>query len=364
MTRSSSTLEDITITENESDVHRTIIALFDDTIDTELVLMSLRKSDAGSDQISVILREGQRAELATQRGASHLSRVVAASALDVVGSWLQGLASLILPDRASYLVAGPIGVFLATIRDSKSAIEGETRIRRDVSNRQLTRALMAFGFSLDEATYLEQRVVAGSPLIAITANDVDVLRRALEIFARSAAVYMGLARTDVAINLVASRLLVTGPRGGGSVVIADAISPLKRLVEEGLGSGAELSQIGREVISKEGETIGEIAEVLYEMTLADLDEDGNADPNEVRQILTRYFIVTFGGMMGMGRHRTAVPAERIDTDRIPIMIGATREFVQAAPRFDQINPLSRQDEVAIRSYYGIPNYWLDVEQMD
>ena len=347
--------EDLTIDDGSSEVMRTIIALFDDTIDTELVLMSLRKSDAASEQISVILRERMAAEIAAQRGESLLSRVVASSALDVVGSWLQGLASLILPDRASYLVAGPIGVFLATIRESKNTPDK----RRDVSNRQLARALMAFGFSMDEAIYLEQRVVAGSPLIAITSNDVDMLRRALEIFARSAAVYMGMARTDQAINTVASRLLVTGPRGGGSVVIADAISPLKRLVEEGLGTGSELSQVGREVISIEGETIGEIVDVLYEMTLDDLDRDGIADPTEPRQIVSRYYIVAFGGLLRLGRHRTAVPSDIVDAERIPIMIKTTREFVQAAPRFDLVNPLSRQDEVAIRRYYDVANYWLE-----
>lgn len=351
--------ENLSIDDGSSEVMRTIIALFDDTIDTELVLMSLRKSDAASEQISVILRERMAAAIAAQRGESLLSRVVASSALDVVGSWLQGLASLILPDRASYLVAGPIGVFLATIRESKIAPDGESRVRRDVSNRQLARALMAFGFSMDEAIYLEQRVVAGSPLIAITSNDVDMLRRALEIFARSAAVYMGMARTDQAINTVASRLLVTGPRGGGSVVIADAISPLKRLVEEGLGTGSELSQVGREVISIEGETIGEIVDVLYEMTLDDLDRDGVADPKEPRQIVSRYYIVAFGGVLRMGRHRTAVPSDIVDAERIPIMIKTTREFVQAAPRFDLVNPLSRQDEVAIRRYYDVANYWLE-----
>jgi hypothetical protein len=358
------TYETISTETAEPQVLRTIIALFDDTIDTELVLMSLRKSEAASEQISVILRERLGAEYATRRGGSLLSRVVASSALDVVGSWLQGLASLILPDRASYLVAGPIGVFLATIRESHSPSEIERRARRDVSNRQLTRALMAFGFSLDEATYLEQRVVAGSPLIAITTDDVEMLRRSLDIFARYASVYMGLARTDQAINTAAARLLVTGPRGGGSVVIADAISPLRRLVEDGLESGADTSRIGRQLVSIDGETIGEISDILYEMHFEDTDQDGTADLDEAKLIHIRYFMVTFGGMLRLGRHRTAVPAELVDADRSPMMVKTTREFVQAAPRLDHDNPLSRQDEVMIRRYYDIPNYWLEAPRGD
>ncbi len=359
MTMRSGTFEPLTTETGEPQVLRTIIALFDDTIDTELVLMSLRKSEADSEQISVILRERLATEIATKRGGSLLSRVVASSALDVVGSWLQGLASLILPDRASYLVAGPIGVFLATIRESQTSQDTERRLRRDVHNRQLTRALMAFGFALDEATYLEQRIVAGSPLIAITSADVEMLRRSLEIFARYAAVFMGLARTDQAINSAATRLLVTGPRGGGAVVIADAAAPLKRLVDEGLGSASDLSQIGRECISNEGESIGEISDVLYEMTLDDAHSDGVADATEAWQIIPRYFVVAFGGRLGVGRHRTAVPAELMDANRVPMMVKTTREFVQSAPRLNHDNPLSRQDEVMIRQYYDVQNYWLE-----
>src|SRR5690606_20879731 len=86
---------------------RTIIALFDDTIDAEHALSALRRSDQPSDQISVVLRERVTAPRSRSSRETLLSRVVAASALEAVGGWLQGLASLILPeDRASYLVAG------------------------------------------------------------------------------------------------------------------------------------------------------------------------------------------------------------------------------------------------------------------
>ena len=358
MTLPDSTYQPITSNAGKPQVLRTIIALFDDIIDTELVLMSLRKSEANADEISVILRERLGAEFATQRGGSLLSRVVALSALDAVGGWLQGLASLILPDRASYLAAGPIGVFLATIRESHPLADQERRSHFGASSRQLTRALMAFGFSLDEATYLEQRVVAGSPLIAITTEDIETLRRSLDLFGRYAAVYMGLARTDQEIRTVAARLLVTGPRGGGSVVIADAISPLRRLVQDGPQSGMEFPQFGRDIASTEGDVIGEVTDVLYETPLDAADHDGIADAGEGRIFLARYYIISFGGKLGMGRHRTAIPAELIEADPDPMVVRATRDQVQAAPRFDQENPLSRQDEVTIRRHFKVPNYWI------
>jgi hypothetical protein len=205
---------------------------------------------------------------------------------------------------------------------------------------------------------MEHRVVAGSPLIAITSNDADMLRRALAIFARSAAAYIGLARTDSAIDAVASRLLVTGPRGGGSVVIADAISPLHRLAEDGPVTTAETDIVGREVVSREGERVGEIVDILYEVMIHDTDGDGQPSFEDAQTIVPRYVIVGFGGVLRMGRHRTAVPAEIVDTARTPVVIDATREFIQAAPRFDFVSPLSRQDEVTIRQYFNIAAYWL------
>src|SRR6188472_1134915 len=93
-------------------VLRTIIALFDDTIDAEHALTTLRKSEQPPAGISVILRERVLDPDPSEQYQTVLSRVIASSALDAVGSWLEGLASLILPDRASYLVAGPIGAVL------------------------------------------------------------------------------------------------------------------------------------------------------------------------------------------------------------------------------------------------------------
>ena len=148
---------------------RTIIALFDDTIDAEHALTAMRKSEQPSEVISVILRERVLDPDPNVQYETVLSRVIASSALDAVGSWLQGLASLILPDRASYLVAGPIGAVLATIRDVRPGVVNgdDGSIENEDSSRQLSRALSAFGFNQDESCYLEKRVVAGSPLSLI-----------------------------------------------------------------------------------------------------------------------------------------------------------------------------------------------------
>lgn len=350
--------------ENPAAFLRTIIALFDDIIDAEHALTSLRKSDQPSEGISVILRERVLDPDPTVQYQTVLSRVIASSALDAVGSWLQGLASLILPDRASYLVAGPIGAVLATIKDARPAAgDGEAAVMGvDDSSRQLSRALSAFGFSQDESHYLEERVVAGSPLIAVTSAKADKLRAAHKTFAAFDAVHVGLARTESSIHRTATRLLVTGPDGGGSVVIADAIAPLRRLTSDGGWRNHSIDLRGRQAISVHGEVIGTIVDVLFENRIMPEGESLPRSAADRRSVIIRYVLVSFGGVLGMGKSRVAVPAMLADTTSWQVRIDTTREELRAAPRFDSLAPLSRQDEVTICSYFDAPLYWLNPSQ--
>lgn len=346
--------------DDDGDVLRTVIALFDDILDAEHALSVLRKSDQPSEHISVILRERViPAETGLPR-QTVLSRVIASSALDAVGGWLQGLASLILPDRASYLVAGPIGAVLATIRDARPV---SPRLDSDVarpanSSHQLARAFTSFGFSRDEAMYLEQRVVAGSPLIAITSSEADNLRNAHQAFSKHTAVHLGLARTERSINRTAARLLVTGPYGGGTVVIADAIAPLKRASDGENDEHRYGDMLGRDVVTVTGETIGSVSDVLYETRLVDESETPTGIELQRAEIISRYFVVQFGGVLRVGRQRVAMPTPVVVKIHWElIIVSATRDEVQGAPRYDDLSPLSRQDEVTICTHYGVPLYW-------
>jgi len=342
------------------DVLRTVIALFDDILDAEHALTVLRKSDQPSDQISVILRERVIIADSGVPQQTVLARVIASSALDAVGGWLQGLASLILPDRANYLVAGPIGAVLATIQDARPHGSGSDNEPSPPANssRQLARAFTAFGFSREESGYLEQRVVAGSPLIAITSSEADNLRVAHQAFSKHTAVHLGLARTESAINRTAARLLVTGPQAGGTVVIADAIAPLRRLTDGGLEDRSPIDLLGRDVVTVTGESIGSVADVLYE---AHLEEDTDPQSNlELTQadVIARYIVVQFGGVLRMGRQRVALPNPLVvKTNWDLIVVSASREEIQGAPRYDDISPLSRQDEVMMCTHFGVPLYW-------
>lgn len=344
--------------DNGTDSHepvRTIIALFDDTIDAEHAISALRRSDQPSSQISVVLRERVNAPLSRRNRETLLSRVVAASALEAVGGWLQGLASLILPeDRASYLVAGPIGVMLASIREARDGDDDENEEHYRVTNRQLTRALTLFGFELDEATYVEHRVVAGSPLIAVTSEEAPVLRAAHEIFASNTAVHIGLTTTETSIQSIAARLLMTGPLGGGPVVITDAVAPLRSLNEPGYFNHYDRSIRDRMVVSRLGRPAGRVMDVLYEVQVWE-DPDSDA---EVRRTIPRYIVIQTGRALPFGRRLTAVPAELVDADQNPVLLRITLPELRGAPRYDPSQPLSRQDEMALRRYFHVRNYWM------
>lgn len=333
---------------------RTIIALFDDAIDAEHALNALRRSDQPSAQISVILRERVEETRAASRRETLLSRVVASSALETVGGWLQGLASLILPeDRASYLVAGPIGVMLASIREATHGQDDDDEEHFSVTNRQLTRALTLFGFELEEATYVEHRVVAGSPLIAVTSEQAPVLRAAHEIFAVNTAVHIGLTHTESSIQSIAARLLMTGPLGGGPVVITDAVAPLRSLNEPDYYAQFDRSIRNRTVVSKLGRPIGKVADVLYETQVW---EDSDSDA-ELRRTVPRYIIVE-SGKLPFGKRLTAIPSELVDDDQDPVLLRISLSELRGAPRYDTSQPLSRQDEMALRRYFHVRNYWM------
>lgn len=354
-----------TPTADDPTLMHTVIALFDDIIDAEHALTALRKSEQPSEQISVILRERVLSETSAVPQQTVLSRVVASSALEAVGGWLQGLASLILPDRASYLVAGPIGAVLATIREARPP--HPSRLNKDGTTaqdptRQLALALAAFGFSREESQYLEQRVVAGSPLIAITSADAETLRGAHGAFSTHTAVHLGLARTESSVNRTAARLLLTGPQTGGTVVIADAISPLHRLSESMSYALRRIDFRGREVVDTRGMPLGKVSDVLFERHLP--DERGMV-AKAGQPGIVRYLILNYGGLMRLTRQRTAVPVERVaEVTPSRIVVSASKRTIQEAPRYDEIAPLSRQDEVRICAHFNVPQYWLETPPVE
>lgn len=338
----------------------TLTALFDDVIDAEQALSQLRRSRQPANQISVILRERVLDPDAQAPYRAVLSEVVERSSLEAAGNWLQGLVSLVLPDRATYLAAGPIGMILSTIRETGVHVEDDDQaiVVRAVPTRQLTHTLQAFGFDRNEAAYMERRVVVGSPLIAATSEDVETLRDVHTIFSQNTPVYVGLTRTDMSISSRASRLVTTGPRSSGTVVIADAISPLVHLGSSSHLHGTSRDIRGRIVRSQYGEVIGRVADALYEPEPDTVPKPLSVPGISDQALLLRYLVVRLGGRLGLGRQRIAIPVERAELSGEDITVRVTHEEMVAAPRFDGGTTLSRQDEATIRRHFDEPFYWI------
>lgn len=337
----------------------TLMALFDDTIDAETSLTALRRARQQPSEISVIFRERVIDPQLQEPHRTVLSDVVAKSALDVVGSWLQGLASLVLPDRATYLAAGPIGAILATLRDSRQhpeEIENESSPLRTLPTRQLTRTFQAFGFERDESAYVEQRIVAGAPLIAVTSESIESLRTVHRIISQNTPVYIGLTRTESSILSQAEKLLTTGPRGTGAVVIADVISPLRHLRNEPSLVHGQRDIRDRIVRSVYGEIIGRVEDVLFEPEPISPPEEMLHPGISDEHLLLRYVVIHTSRRLG--RRRIAVPGERISITPEGLIVAATHEDLVSGPRYDNDAQLSRQEEATIRRHYGEPFYWI------
>lgn len=342
----------------------TLATLFDDVIDAEHVLSQLRRSNQPPATISVILREQvlrENDDINPYRTV--LSEVVARSSLEAAGKWLKGLASVILPDRAAYLSAGPVGQILSTIRESIQTLDSEDQSafleRSEI--RQLSQTFMMFGFERDEARYLEQRIVVGSAFIAVTTTDTTQLRNVHHMLRKSTPVYIGLARTETSVYRRASELLETGPRAIGNVVIADAASPLNHVANTPSLQGTMRDFRGRVTRSMYGEVIGRAEDLVFESNpeeSSDGYEHGNLSDEKH---LLRYLIVRTSRKPGLGRKTLALPGDRIKLENGELVISVTYEELVSAPRYEAGTSMSRQDEATIRRHFSSPYYWITEE---
>jgi hypothetical protein len=327
----------------------TLVALFDDTMDAEHALAALRHEQA-TERVSLIVRSAAGGD--EERQPVELARTLVANALDAVGTWLSGLAALVVPDRGEYLVAGPLGVALTAARvPAAPSSEAKTDqpwtddvpAERDLLHGVLTR----FGFGGDEATYLERRLEAGAALIAVTDDRKDAVQAARRLFADHSAVYLGMARTDERLMATVEGMLAAAPRlrPAGDVIVADAVAPLRHATAAD-ASPAMAALLGRPAIDARGEPVGEVDDALYE-----------APAVEGARPVPRYLIVGAGGVLGIHRKRVAVPATLATTlEDGRVALAASAEAVHDAPPFAQ-EPFSRRDEQGVHRHFGAAPYW-------
>jgi hypothetical protein len=324
-----------------------VVALFDDQIDAEHALASLRKSSRNASNVSVLARD-KRVDSNGGDSALDVTRAVVDTALSAMSGWLTGLVALMVPNQGHFLAAGPIGVVLARIRpDTDDDSGGSAPLDDDHSEPvgSVGLALERFGFRHDEAHYLEQRVAAGSAMIAVTASQRDQVEGTLKRFAEYNAVFIGQAETPGNVVSEAEQGLINPLTvSDAEVVVADIVAPLRHTNSDERIKGLPVRLAGADVVDLGGERIGMIDDVLV-------------DP--VDDAVIRYLVIGHGGVLGIARRRFAVPVEIADCEEEPVRLRRDRDALSDAPAFDTGAPFSRKDEELVHRFFGTKPYWLE-----
>ena len=329
--------------------HLTAVALFEDVIDAELALRALERSPCSPDQVSLLVRarDVDPSDAADRPGA--VARSLMATTLETVGGWLLGLASPVVPERGTYLVAGPLGAAL-TGAGGAQPVDAPRRTAPlpdpdDPTSVGILEVLAGFGFSADEAKYLEHRLAAGAVLIGVTATDPGVLGDVRQLFADHDAVHInqGASEDPLAASAVGALAAVLRA-AGGEVTAAVTAAPLRRLC--GQSPNATVAEVcGAAVVDRFGDDAGSLGDLLL--------DDGEQDDERA----LRYVVIGFGGVLGLARQYVVVPVELIDLSTQPVLVAIERQILHHAPRFPSNATLTRRDELAICAYFGVTPYW-------
>ena len=339
----------------------TVVALFEDAIDAEHALLALRKADQAAHRVSLLVRSRQDDRNAGDR-AVDVARDLVAVALGAVANWLIGLAELIVSEQGQYLVAGPMGAALTSIGRAPERAEpvgSSVLMATDLSADSLQWVLTEFGFAAKEAEYVEHRLTAGATLIAMSSGEAEEIETARGVFSAHDAVYIGLAETESSLLEATGAVLAAGLDlvRNGEIAVIDTVAPLRPVSDE--DGPSELTELrGVPVLCADHVEAGQIDRVLVEETgPAAL----GADEAITEPALVRYVVVGFGGMLGIGRRRVAVPIELVDLTADPVVVRVDKQTLHRAPAYDEDVPLSRSEEDRLFRYFNLTPYWVDAD---
>jgi hypothetical protein len=321
----------------------TVVGLFEDQIDAKHALTMLRKDGCPRESISLIVRDRKADEGGPAQRHGAVARAVEEADLNGHSRWLLGLASLIVPERGTFLVAGPIGAALAAVTlDAEDALDSA-----------LATIFSDFGFTEDEITYIESRVQAGAMLVAVTSSDPSTRTSARNLMSADNAVHIGAALTSEGVAEAATGLLVSPPEvyDTSDVVVTDVVAPLQTLIDGKQGVDWARSLKGIRVVDQDGADCGRIENLIAELASDDGDEIG--------QEQVRYVVVSFGGVLGIGRRMAAVPVEHIAFTSDPAEVRVERTVLQDAPAYVPGAPFSRREEQVVCAYFGCTPYWTE-----
>ena len=318
-----------------------VIGLFEDPLDLREALDHLRK-EADAAAVSLIVRDQLVDEDSAAERHGAVARSAEAADIGRSATWLTRLASVIVPERGGFLVSGPIGMALT----GQSSTNGET-------GSVLATVLRGFGFSDDETAYIEQRIIAGAMLAGVTSDQDVACQAAHTLFAEGNAVYLasGVASQPTLDALAAMHAAVPDIMTGGDVVVTDTVGDLRGICEQDDVDDPAAALCGRDVIDRDGTETGVVEEVLV---------DPAADAT-TGALTVRYVVVSYGGLLGLGRKHAVVPVEQVTQDNGAVRLGVDRETLERAPTWDEHAPFSRREEHLVRAYFGTPPYWTSEE---
>ncbi|HYI16195.1 MAG TPA: PRC-barrel domain-containing protein [Thermomicrobiales bacterium] len=319
----------------------TVIGLFEDMIDARHALSVLRKEGCPREAVSMIVRDRKADEGGPAQRHGAVAKAVEEADLNGYSQWLTGLASIIVAERGTFLVSGPIGAALAAV----------TLDDADELDSALATILGDFGFAGDEVTYIESRILAGAMMVAVTSPDPAIRTSARNLMSNDNAVHIGAARTATEVADAAIELLESPPEvyDASDVVVTDVVAPLQILIDGKQGVEWARSLKGTQVVDRDGIECGRIENLIAEHA-AD-------DEAEVGRDLVRYVVVSFGGMLGIGRRMAAVPIEHVTISDAAAQIRVSRDVLQDAPTYVAGAPFSRREEQVVCAYFGCTPYW-------
>jgi hypothetical protein len=338
------------------DTPYTVVGVFEDSLDAREGVHALRKAGCPAEAVSILLRDRAPLDDGKSIQRNGIAQVMETADLDDHGGWLIGLITIVVPEPGAYLTAGPIGAMLEGMnaRERDDVPDDEPLPPPDryepPTHVQVLATLLEFGFGQDEAEYIDRRLDSGSIVLAVTSADRELLQTTRRLFAQNNAVHLGMARTPNDVAQRAADLLVEPPELTRSpeVVVADAVAYLLRLCTNGMQT--DLARLcGMRVLDRDGDELGTIEELLAE-----------EDPDQASDTLhIRYAVISHGGLFGLGRRKSAIPADYLIVEDDAARLDIDRDHLDDAPGFDEQQPFSRRDERAICVYFGVQPYWPD-----
>jgi hypothetical protein len=216
--------------------------------------------------------------------------------------------------------------------------------------------LSQFGFTAQEADYVEHRLTAGATLVALTTPDEAELEATRRVFSDHDAVHIGVAETEADVLAAAKALLAAAPAlaDGDTVVVVDVVARV-RPAEDG---DALAASRGRTVVTEGGVEVGQVERVLVD----DVETPG-ADAGGPGTV-PRYVVIGFGGVLGLRRRKVAVPVELAELSADPVVVRIDKAVLQRAPTYDDEAPLSRSGEEQVFRYFNVTPYWSEANMAD